>query len=252
MDLMLKDKIVVITGGAGSVGNALVSAFLEEDAIVISLDKNKERGEKIVKQMKKNGKRVSFIETDISEPASIDKAFNAIFEKFSTLDVLVNNAGVFSSTPVLDIKPSSWDEIMKINLRSVFLCSQKAVQVMMKKGYGKIINIASLGGQTGGIFASAAYSASKAGIICVTKTFAKNFGKFGIRVNCVNPGPLESEMTKDWPPEVLNSLKKSMLIWQDKLGMPSEVAGVIVFLASDKANLIHGAQIDVNGGIYIS
>ena len=103
------------------------------------------------------------------------------------------------------------------------------------------INIASMGGQTGGIFAGADYSASKAGIISLTKSFAKNFGKFGITVNCVNPGPLETDMTKEWPEEVLNGLRQSMLIRQDRLGLPEEVANVVVFLSSERAALIHGA-----------
>ena len=175
MDLKLRDKVVVITGGAGSVGRSLTKAFLEEGAIVVSLDKEKGH------QSRKKDKRFCFIEADIKKPASIDKAFDAIIKRFAKIDVLINNAGIFSSTPILDITSSSWDGIMETNLRSVLLCSQKAAKVMIKRKYGKIINIASLGGQIGGIYAGADYSASKAGIICLTKSLAKNFGKYGIK-----------------------------------------------------------------------
>jgi len=251
MDLKLKDKVVAITGGGGGIGSALINTFLEEGAIVVALDKDEEKGEKIKEQIEERSNRMLYMVVDVADSLAIEKAFNTIEERFSGLDILVNNAGVFSCTPILNITPSSWDETMKVNLRSVMCCSQQAIRIMQKKGSGRIINIASMGGQTGGIFAGADYSASKAGIISLTKSFAKNFGKFGITVNCVNPGPLETDMTKEWPEEVLNGLRQSMLIRQDRLGLPEEVANVVVFLSSERAALIHGAQIDANGGIHI-
>ncbi len=251
MDLKLKDKVVVITGGAGGVGRSLTEAFLEENAIVVSLDKNKEKGEEIEEQFKKKGKEICFIETDVSDQPSIDKAFDAIFKKFSTIDILVNNAGVFSCTPISDITADSWDAIMRMNVRSALLCTQKVLTIMKEKKYGKIINIASMGGETGGIYAGADYAISKAGMISLTKTSAKNLGEYGISVNCVSPGPLTTDMTKYWPPEVLEDLKKRTFVKEKRLGKPEEVASVVVFLASDRASFIQGAQIDINGGIFM-
>ncbi|MFH1846055.1 MAG: SDR family oxidoreductase [Candidatus Omnitrophota bacterium] len=248
MELDLKGKIAVITGGTGGLGSALVNAFLQENAFVVTLDKNKEKGREQEECFKD---KVCFIETNVADPISVDDSFDLINKKFGCIDILINNAGIFSSVPFLEIKPGIWDDIMRTNLRSVLLCSQRALKGVKEKKCGKIINIASLGGQTGGIFAGADYSASKAGIISLTKSLAKNFGKYGIRVNCVNPGPLETEMTRNWPEDILDNLKKSMLIRKNKLGLAEEVANVVVFLSSDKSALVHGAQIDVNGGMHI-
>jgi len=251
MNLRLKNKVVVITGGAGGIGMALMRAFLEEKSNIVILDKNRKEGEKINRRFENEEQEVLFYEVDIADSADIDRTFDAILKRYSTIDILINNAGVFSSIPILDISAADWNEIMNINLRSALLCSQKVIPLMMEKQSGVIINVGSVGGQTGGIFAGADYSASKAGIISLTKSLAKNFGKCGVRVNCVNPGPLETDMTKNWPLEVLDSLRQSMLIRQDKLGTAAEIANIIVFLCSERASLIHGAQIDANGGIFI-
>lgn len=251
MDLMLNDKVVIITGGTGGIGMALLHAFLEEKSNIVILDKNHKEGEKISHRFMKEGQHVKYFKVDMADPADIDRTFDVIFQSYSTIDILINNVGAFSSKPFLDISPADWDAIMNINLRSALLCSQKVIPLLKEKQSGVIINIGSVGGQTGGIFAGADYSASKAGIISLTKSLAKNFGGYGIRVNCVNPGPLETDMTKDWPPEVLDSLRQSMLIRQDELGTAEEIAHIIVFLCSEKASLIHGAQIDANGGIFI-
>ena len=251
MDLMLNDKMVIITGGTGGIGTALLRVFIEEKSNVIVLDKNRKEGEKIRHRFEKEEQEVTFYEVDMADPADINRAFDAILKRYSTIDILINNAGIFSSIPILDISAADWNEIMNINLRSALLCSQKVIPLMMEKQSGVIINVGSVGGQTGGIFAGADYSASKAGIISLTKSLAKNFGKYGVRVNCVNPGPLETDMTKDWPLEILDSLRQSMLTRQDKLGTAEEIANIIVFLCSEKASLIHGAQIDANGGIFI-
>jgi len=247
----LKDKTIVITGGAGSVGKSLIKAFLEEEAIIISVDKNRERMDQVSTGFRNSGQRVRSLEADVSDPQSTIAVFQKIREEFGCPDVLINNAGVFSSAPFLDIDTEGWDNTMKTNLRSVLLCSQQAVELMMEREEGTIINIASLGGQIGGIFVGADYSASKAGVICLTKSLAKSYGPYGIRVNCVNPGPLESDMTRTWPRQVLNELRKSMMTGSDQLGTAEELASVVVFLASDKSRLIHGAEIDVNGGIFI-
>ena len=252
MDLKLNNRVVIITGGVGGIGHCLVKAFVKEGAKVVVLDKNKEKGEEVKAKYDAEGKHVSFIDTDVSDPQSIDDAFNKINNLYSTIDVLINSAGICSTTPLLDITFSELEKIMKVNLYSVLRCSQRAVGIMKERNHGVIINIASLAGQTSGIFVGADYAASKAGVISLTKSFAKNYGRYGIRINCVNPGPLETDMIRKWPEKELDSLKKSMLIRQDRLGMPEELADVVVFLSSDRASLIHGAQINVNGGIYIA
>lgn len=251
MDLRLRNKVVVITGGAGDVGAALSKAFLREEAFVIALDKDAEKGRSLEKQLSGKMGRFHFIKTDVCKPKNVNNAFRLILREFKVIDILVNNAGIFSSSLLLGIKPNFWDKVMQTNLRSALLCVQKALPVMKRKRCGKIINISSVAGQTGGIFAGAHYSASKAGMTSLTKTLARNFGKFGINVNCVTPGPLATSMTKNWPKKVKSALKEKMLIGQKRLGRPEEVADTVLFLSSDRSSFIQGAQIDVNGGLFI-
>jgi 3-oxoacyl-[acyl-carrier protein] reductase len=168
---------------------------------------------------------------------------------FGRIDVLVNNAGIFHRTPIDDLPVEDWDQLMAVNLKGVFLCSQAVLKIMKHQRSGNIINMASMGGQLGGIVAGADYSASKAGVLCFTKSLAKNAGPLGINVNAVNPGVIDSPMTRPWGPELLQKRIEETPL--GRLGTVEDVADVVVFLASHQARFIHGAHIDVNGGIYM-
>ncbi len=249
MDLGLRGKVVVITGGGGGIGRATALAFAREGATVVVSDINLEAAQAVAEEVRALGVPALAVRTDVADPEDAQRLIATTLEHFGRIDVLVNNAGIFQSKPLDDLTAAEWDRVMAVNLRGAFLCAQAALGPMKAQRSGQIINLGSLAGQVGGIVAGANYAASKAGIICLTKSLAKNAGPFGIRVNCVNPGVIDTPMTQPWPPEARAALVQQTPL--GRLGRPEEVANAIVFLASDAASFIHGAHLDVNGGIYM-
>ncbi len=248
METGLKDKVVVITGGGGGIGLACALAFAAEGAKVVVADVNAAAAEKAAREVGSTEKAVA-VRVDVTSPDSIQAMFEAAVAAFGKVDVLVNGAGIFHRTPIDDLTVDEWDQLMAINLKGVFLCSQAALKLMKPQRSGKIVNLASMGGQVGGIVAGADYSSSKAGVLCFTKSLAKNAGPFGINVNAVNPGVIDTPMTRPWGPELLQKRIDETPL--GRLGTAEDVAQAVVFLASDAARFIHGTHLDVNGGIYM-
>jgi len=187
------------------------------------------------------------IKADVSDKAQVRKMVGSIINAFKKIDILVNNAGIFSSVPLIDMTEDEWDKVMEVNLKGVFVCSQAVMKFMIKQHSGKIVNIASLAGKVGGIYAGAHYAASKAGGICLTKSLAKQLAQYNINVNAVAPALIETDMMKDWPKQVKETLLKQVPL--GRFGTPEEVAETVLFLVSEGANYITGATIDVNGGL---
>jgi 3-oxoacyl-[acyl-carrier protein] reductase len=248
METGLKGKVVVITGGGGGIGEACALAFAAEGAKIVVADVNVAGAEKVAREVGPSS-RVIAARVDVSSPESIRAMFDAAIQAFGRVDVLVNGAGIFHRTPIDDLTVEEWDQLMAINLKGVFLCSQGALRVMKPQRSGKIVNLASMGGQVGGIVAGADYSSSKAGVLCFTKSLAKNAGPFGINVNAVNPGVIDTPMTKPWGEELLQKRIDETPL--GRLGTSEDVARAVVFLASDAASFIHGTHLDVNGGLYM-
>ncbi len=165
------------------------------------------------------------------------------------MDILINNAGICYLTPFEDITEEEWDKVISVNLKGAFLCSQAVMRAMISQRWGKIVNIASLAGKVGGILVGAHYSASKAGIICLTKSLAKRMAPYGVNVNAVAPGQIKTKMTDDWPENEKEKLRRS--IPRGHFGGPEDVAETVLFLVSDRARFITGEIIDVNGGIFM-
>jgi 3-oxoacyl-[acyl-carrier protein] reductase len=247
MDLGLKDKVVIITGGGGDIGRAIALAFAREGARLAISDLDLRAAEAVAEQVGGENSAIA-VRTNVTDPDSVRELFETVVARFGRVDVLVNGAGIFHGIPIDDLTVLQWDSLMAVNLKGVFLCSQAAMRVMKPRGYGKVVNIASMGGQVGGIVAGADYSASKAGVACFTKSLAKNAGPFGINVNTVNPGVIETQMTKPWGEDVLQKRRDETPLRRN--GTAEDVAGVVVFLASDVAGFVHGAHVDINGGIY--
>jgi len=206
MDLGLRGKVVVITGGGGGIGRATALAFAREGATVVVSDINLEAAQAVAEEVRTLGVPALAVRTDVADPEDAQRLIATTLEHFGRIDVLVNNAGIFQSKPLDDLTAAEWDRVMAVNLRGAFLCAQAALGPMKAQRSGQIINLGSLAGQVGGIVAGANYAASKAGIICLTKSLAKNAGPFGIRVNCVNPGVIDTPMTQPWPPEARAAL----------------------------------------------
>jgi 3-oxoacyl-[acyl-carrier protein] reductase len=231
-----KDQVVLITGAAGGIGSVLVSEFSKYKAKVYQTDIARGNGEK-------------FIRGDITDQDFINHLFDQIMIKEGRIDILVNNAGIYLRTPVKDITKAEWERIMDINLTSVFLLTQKVIDVMMKQKSGSIVSLASIAGKVGGLIAGAHYAASKAAIECLTKSLAKTAAPYGVRVNAVAPGVIDTSMQDGVPPEQMDFLLKNIPL--GRLGTPKEVADLILFLASNLSSYITGQNINVNGGTYM-
>lgn len=249
MDFGLNGKSVVVTGAGGGIGRACALAFALEGANITVSDIQIKNAERVALEINAIGGRALAVRHDVSDTDENARLMRAATEAYGTVDVLVNSAGIFQSASIDDLTATDWDRVMDVNLRGVFLCSQAALRHMVPRRSGVIVSLGSVAGQVGGIFAGANYATSKAGVISLTKSLAKYAGPYGVRVNCVNPGQIDTPMTQPWPPDVIAGFLKSIPF--GRLGTADEVARVIVFLASDAASFIHGAHIDVNGGMFM-
>lgn len=246
MKTMLKDKIVIVTGAAAGLGKAISLAFAQEKAKVIAVDIDDAGLNSLSKCFNSSKLDLTAIQADISDTHQIDTAVQTVISTFDGIDILINNAGICPRTPLEDIDEKEWDRVMAVNLKSAFFLSQKVLPYMKKKRYGKIINIASGAGKIGGIQVGAHYSASKAGVICLTKTLARHAAPFSINVNAVCPGIIDTEMTNSIDSNKIKTYKQSIPL--GRIGSTQDVANAVLFLASDAANYITGEITDVNGG----
>lgn len=247
METGLRDKVVVITGAGGGIGRCCALQFAQEGAKLALSDVNLAAARAVADEVEANGTAAIAVQTDVTSADSVQELFDRTLGAFGRVDVLVNNAGIFQSKPIAEMTVTDWDRMMEVNLRGVFLCSQAAFRIMREQRSGKIVSLASLAGQVGGIIAGANYAVTKAGVACFTKSLAKQAGPYNINVNCVNPGVIDTPMTKPWGEEQLAKMAANTPL--GRLGKPEEVASAIVFLASDAASFIHGAHLDINGGI---
>jgi 3-oxoacyl-[acyl-carrier protein] reductase len=249
VDLGLADKAVVITGGGGDIGRECARLFAAAGAKLAISDVKLDAAQAVAAEAERAGASAFALRTDVTDAADVARLFEETAARLGSVDVLVNNAGIFQSKPIDDLSADDWDRVMAVNLKGVFLCSQAALRHMKPRGSGTIVSIGSLAGQVGGIHAAANYATSKAGVISLTKSLAKNAGPHGIRVNCVNPGVIDTQMTQPWPAEVRAQLAKQTPL--GRLGRPDEVARAVVYLASEWSSFVHGAHLDVNGGVHM-
>ncbi|MDB5077686.1 MAG: 3-oxoacyl-[acyl-carrier protein] reductase [Chloroflexi bacterium] len=232
------------------IGRACVGALLAEGATVVVVDRDENALRTAATAWQETSRRVLTLAVDVTDEPAVLRMVDEVQKQTGRLDVLVNCLGVFQATPIDELSLDDWQHVLDINLTSIFLCCRAAARVMKGQGSGRIINLGSLAGRVGGLAAGANYSVSKAGVICLTKSLARALGGTGITVNTINPGPVDSPMVDAWPP----GKKEEQLarIPLGRLGRPQDIAGAVVFLASDAASYIHGAQIDVNGGLEMS
>ncbi|NHZ87037.1 MAG: SDR family NAD(P)-dependent oxidoreductase, partial [Planctomycetia bacterium] len=212
MGKLLKDRVAVITGGANGLGKATAFLFSEHGAKVVVVDVNKEAGDKVVSEILKNDGIASFIKTDISKSTEVNKMIENVAAKFGGIDILINNAGILADARLVKMTEEEWDRVISINLKGIFLCGQAAAKIMIEKDNGGVIlNTSSVVGIYGN-FGQSNYVASKAGVIGMTKTWARELGKYNIRVNAVAPGFMKTEIIKDMPEKIINYMKEKVYL----------------------------------------
>ena len=241
----LKDKKILITGATGGIGFSLVKTFSELGAKILASGTKQEKLDNLVKQFP----NIHIIKFKLDDHEKIEEFINQATNTLDGLDILVNNAGITLDNLSIRLSENDWKKVLDINLTSSFLMCKNAIKKMLKKKYGKIINITSIVGHTGNL-GQANYSASKAGIIAFSKTLAIEYAKKNININCVSPGFIQTDMTA----KINDEFKKILIskIPSGELGTGEDVSNCVAFLASDMARYINGETIHVNGGMYMA
>ncbi len=243
----LSGKVALVTGGSRGIGREIAIELARHGAsVAISYVNNEEKAVEVVKEIQKFSVKGMCIKADVSKEEEVKKLVDAIKDELGTIDILVNNAGINRDTLLIRMNTQEWDQVIDTNLKGTYLCTRLVAKDMIKKRYGKIINIASVAGVAGN-YGQANYSASKAGVIGFTKAVAKELASRGINVNAVAPGLIETDMTQALKEEVKETLIKSVPM--GRLGSPKDVANLVVFLASDKSDYITGQTINIDGGM---
>ena len=239
---------MVVTGAARGMGRACAWAFAREGAAVALLDQSENALADAADKLKSEGLKAMRVACDVSNSESVNDAVGAVLAQHGTVDVLVNNAGVLrQTTPAHDIPDDEWDLVVNVNLKGVFLMSRAVLPLMRKKRSGKVINISSSAGRSTSELGGAHYTASKAGVLGLTRHLAREYGPYGVNVNAICPGLVETPMIREQASEE----KLAHWLGQIPLGRfadPEEEADLVLFLASDQARYITGATVDLNGG----
>ena len=242
----LKDKIALVTGGGQGIGQVIGDNLAKSGAHVIFGDINLENAEKSAENVLANGGNASATLINVADPENVKVAFDSIAKEFKPVDILINNAGITKDGLFVRMKEDDWDRVLAVNLKGSFLCGQQAAKHMMKQRQGAIVNIASIVGVMGNA-GQANYSASKAGLIGLTKTMARELAPRNITVNAIAPGFIDTEMTRVLDEKIRDKLVEQIPL--SRLGLPDDIAHSVAFLVSDRSNYITGQVINVNGGM---
>ena len=244
----LKDRIAVVTGGADGIGRATAMRFAQEGTVVVIWDMNEEKGKQTVAEINAAGGKASFLKVNTSNFAEVEAASKKVVEQYGKYEILINNAGITRDSTLKKMTPELWQQVIDVNLTGVFYCAKCAADIMTEQGWGRIVNASSVVALYGN-FGQTNYVATKAGLIGMTKTMARELGKKGVTVNAVAPGFILTDMVRKMPEEVLKSMEDKVPV--KRLGKPEEIAAAYAFLASDDAAYINGTVISVDGGMTV-
>lgn len=241
----LKNKKVVITGGSRGIGLDILKEFYQNGADILTIGSNLQN----LEMVKKNFPNITIEKLDLKNIDQLNQKFPTFLESFGGIDILVNNAGITKDNLTIRMKENEWQDVIDVNLNAVFFICQHSIKAMIKKKSGCVINITSVVGHTGNA-GQANYTASKAGIIAMTKSLAKEYAKKNIRLNCVSPGFIATDMTNDLKEEYKSELMRNIPL--NRLGKGEDIARAVMFLSSNQSSYITGETIHVNGGMYMS
>ncbi|WP_271783586.1 3-oxoacyl-ACP reductase FabG [Aquimarina algiphila] len=243
--MRLKNKVAIVTGGARGIGKAVSDLFAKQGAIVIIWDLLAD-GEKTAKEISEKGNTAEFTKISVTDKVAIEKEAERIFKAYGKIDILINNAGITKDRTLHNMSESEWDAVIEVNLKGVFLCTQVISKYMKDANYGRIVSAASNVGLRGN-FGQTNYSATKAGVIAMSKTWTVELGKYGITANALAPGFTLTEMTEQIPEEHLEGIKKQIPL--QKAATPMDIAHGYLYLASDEASYVSGICLTIDGGV---
>ncbi len=245
--MRLQGKVAIITGAARGIGRETALLFAAEGAKVVICDLLDE-GEEVAEEIRSRGGEAIFYKLDVTDREAVKRMVDAVVERYGRIDILVNNAGITRDAQFLKMTEEDWDKVIAVNLKGVFNVTQAVAPVMVAQGKGKVVNAASVVALYGN-FGQTNYVASKAGVIGMTKVWARELGRKGINVNAVAPGFIQTEMTAKVPEKVLQMVRERTPL--GRLGTPRDVAYAYLFLASDESDYVNGAVLSVDGGLVI-
>jgi 3-oxoacyl-[acyl-carrier protein] reductase len=241
-------QTAIVTGSARGFGRAIARRLARGGARVLVADINAPGAEETASLIAQDGGRAVAVKVDVASWSSVEHMVQTALATFdSRVDVLVNNAAIWTNVPTEALSEEDWDRMVDVNMKGVFLCCKAVIPVMKRQRRGHIVNIASIATRTGGTYAGIHYVASKGGVLAMTKKLAKELGQYGIVVNGVNPGSSPTEMMAGWPQEILDGIIKNTPL--GRMCQPEDIADTVAFLASDAARFVHGETVDVNGGL---
>ncbi len=249
MEMMLKDKVALVTGASRGIGKAVAISLAAQGAkVAINYSSSQSQAMEVVELIRKNGGTAELFQAQVNNEEEVEAMFSSIEEKLGFVDILVNNAGITKDNLLMRMKTSEWDDVIDVNLKGAFLCTRRVLKGMMKNRYGKIINISSVVGFSGNA-GQFNYSATKSGIIGMTKSAALELASRGIRVNAVAPGFIETDMTAKLSDEVKESYKEKIPL--KSLGSVDDIANAVIYLASPMSDYMTGQTLHLNGGMYL-
>ena len=244
--MRLRDRVAIITGGGGGMGRGIASVLAREGARVAAADLNLRTAEATAQALRDKGGQAIAVEMDVTRRESIDAAVHAAEQAFGEVDILVNNAGINQVIRFEELSEADWERVLRVNLTGVFLCSQAVLPALRRRGGGRIINIASTAAATGAVMSGAHYTASKAGVVGLTKQLAKELAADRILVNAIMPGFIDTDMLRALPQERLQQLLPTVLL--GRVGTPEEVGAAVLFLASEDSRYVTGTVLNVSAG----
>lgn len=255
--MRLENKTAIITGGANGIGRATAKRFASEGAQIAIWDVATDVGEALADEISLAGGRACFHEVDVSDPASVESAVRGLVDQWGRIDILINNAGILRDAQLIKYKEGQvqarmsvedFDAVIKVNLRGVFVCTRAVAPIMIAQNYGRIANASSVVGLYGN-FGQTNYVATKAGVIGMTRVWARELGRYGITVNAVAPGFIGTDMVRQMPDKILERMVSHTPL--GRLGEPEDIANTYLFLASDEASYITGIVLSVDGGMVV-
>ena len=242
----LANQVAIVTGAGQGMGAATAVRLANEGAAVVVGDINESKAARVAEEINNSGGRATSAKTDVTKEDEVASMVGCAIDTYGSVSILVNNAGILHPTRIDDVTKAEWDQVLDVNLNGTFLCSKAVLSTMKQKGYGRIVNMSSSAGRSVSTLGGVHYTAAKAGVLGLTRAMAKEVAPFGITVNAVCPGLIDTEMVRiECTPERIKGYEESFPI--ARLGTPEEVAQLILFLVSD-SQYITGASIDINGG----